>query len=106
LLQVHDIIAPQHGRTPVEETISDAKTGLHQRSPRLGAAYSVDPEPAQMLERLNGRPRAVPENAVSVDQWATMKNGRQPLLDIGNGCPLVPEGERQAYRYAAISWSS
>jgi hypothetical protein len=35
-----------------------------------------------MLERLNGRPRPVTEDAVGVDQWATVKNGCQPPLDI------------------------
>jgi hypothetical protein len=35
-----------------------------------------------------------------------MKNDGQPPLHIRNGCPLVPEGERQTYRYAAISWSN
>jgi hypothetical protein len=35
-----------------------------------------------------------------------VENGGQPPLHIEDGCPLVPEGERQAYRYAAISWSS
>jgi hypothetical protein len=59
-----------------------------------------------MLERLNGRPCPVAEDAVGVDQRAAMENGGQPPLDVRNGCSLVPEGERQAYRYAAISWSS
>jgi hypothetical protein len=106
LLQIDDIVAPQHGRTPIEEAVTDAKTGLDQGAPRLGAADAVDPESSQMLKCLNGCPRPVPEDSVSVDERATMKNDGQPPLYIRNGCPLVPEGERQTYRYAAISWSS
>jgi len=48
-----------------------------------------------MLERLDGGPGAVPEDAVGVQRRA-VEDGGQPALDIGDGSSLVTEGERQA----------
>jgi hypothetical protein len=58
-----------------------------------------------MLERLDRRPGPVAVDPVGVDRRAT-QDGGQPALDIGDGSSLVAEGERQTYRYAAISWRS
>jgi hypothetical protein len=106
LLQIDDVVAPQHGCPPVEEAVTDVKTGFDQGAPRLGAADAIDPESSQMLKRLDGGAGPVSVDPVSVDEHATMKNGGQPSLHVGNGSSLVSEGERQAYRYAAISWSN
>ena len=106
MLEVDDIVAPQHGCPPIEEAVTDAKTGLDQGAPRLGAADAIDPESSQMLKCLNGCSRPVSEDSDSVDERATMKNAGQPTLHIRNSRPLVSEGEGQTYRYAAISWSN
>ncbi len=37
---------------------------------------------------------------------APLENGGQSTLDICDRLSLVAEGERKAYRYAAISWRS
>jgi hypothetical protein len=58
-----------------------------------------------MLERLDGGPGGVTEVPVRLDRHAT-ENGGQPALDVCDRLSLVAEGERKAYRYAAISWRS
>jgi hypothetical protein len=106
LLQIDDIVAPQHGCTPIEEAVTHAKTGFDQRAPGLGAADAIDAESSQVLKCLNGCTRPVAEDSVSVDERAAMEYGGQPPLHIGNSRPLVSEGKGQTYRYAAISWSN
>jgi hypothetical protein len=59
-----------------------------------------------MLERLDCHPGGVAEVPVSIYRRAAMEYGNEPALDICDCCPLVPEGERETYRYSAISWSN
>jgi hypothetical protein len=59
-----------------------------------------------VLERLHRGARPVTEEPVGVDGRTAAEDGRQPALNIGDGGSLVTEGERQTYRYAAISWSN
>ena len=106
MLEIDHVVAAQHGRAAVEETITEAKTGFDQDVPRLGPADAVDPESTQVLERLDGGPGAVAEEPVGVDRRATVRMAVNRRWTSGHGSPLVSEGERQAYRYAAISWRS
>jgi hypothetical protein len=59
-----------------------------------------------MLERLDCDPGGVAEIPISIYRGAAVEYGDEATLDIGDCCPLVPEGERETYRYAAISWSN
>jgi hypothetical protein len=59
-----------------------------------------------MLEGFHGGARPVAEEPVGIDRRAAGEDGGQPALYIGDGSSLVAEGERQTYRYAAISWSN
>src|SRR5207253_11122308 len=45
-----DVIAPQHGRAPVEEALAQAVTGLDQRGPGLGPAHAVGAQAPMALE--------------------------------------------------------
>jgi hypothetical protein len=105
LLEFNYIVTPQHRRAPIQESVTEMKTRFHQGVPRLGAADAVDPQSPQVLEGLDGRPRPVAVDPVGVDRSAT-EDGGQPALDVGDGSSLVAEGERQTYRYAAISCSN
>jgi hypothetical protein len=61
-----------------------------------------------MLERLYGSARAVAKDGVTIaiDGCAHTQDGGKPPLNVRNCGSGVPEGHRQAYRYAEISWSS
>ena len=106
LLQVDDIVAAQHGGAAVEEAIAEAKAGFDQDVPRLGPADAIHPEATEVLERLDGRSSGIAEEPVGVDRCATVEDGDQPTLHVGDRVSLVAEGEREDYRYAAISWRS
>src|SRR5207302_8395382 len=51
LLQLTDVVAPQHRSPDVEQSVAELVTGLHQRSPRLRAADAVDPQSPVFLKR-------------------------------------------------------
>jgi hypothetical protein len=106
LLKVDYIVAAQHRRAAIEKAITNPKTGFDQRVPRLGSANTVNPEPSQMLEGLDGGPGGITEVAVGFYGRAAAEDGNEALLDICDCCSLVPEGEGETYRYSAISWSS
>jgi hypothetical protein len=48
----------------------------------LTATDAVDPEAAQVLERLDGSSRPIAKNPVGVDGTMAAENGNQPALDI------------------------
>jgi hypothetical protein len=73
------------------------EAGLDQRVPGLLAADAVDPEPAGVLEGLNGSPGPGAEDAIGVDTGAGQDAG-QAVLDVRDRLAAVPEGEGQAYR--------
>ena len=60
LLQLGHVVAPQHGRPPVEEAVPERAPGLDQGRPGLGAADAVDPQAPAVLEGLDGGPGAGP----------------------------------------------
>ena len=97
LLELGHVVAPQHGRAPVQEAVAQPKTGLDQGVPGLRAADAVDPQAAVVLEGLDGGPGGGPEDAVRVDRRAG-QDGRQAVLDVGDRVAAVADGERQAYR--------
>jgi hypothetical protein len=43
LLQVSDIVAPEHGGVEIQKTVSQAQACLDQSAPRLATAHPVDP---------------------------------------------------------------
>jgi hypothetical protein len=92
-----------HGRAAVEEAIAQTETRLDQGVPRLKAADAVDPQAAQVLERLYRGAGAVTEDPVGVEGAAPAQDGGQPMLDVRDGRTGVPQGEGEAYRYSAIS---
>ena len=97
LLQLGDVVTPQHGSPAVEEAVTHPETGLHQGVPGLGAADAVDVEAAQTLEGLERGPGGRAEDAVGVDGRAR-EDGGQAVLDVGDRVATVADGERQAYR--------
>lgn len=54
LLELGNVVTPEHGRGPEKRPLAQPKPGLHQGIPGLGAAGPIDPEAAPMLERLDG----------------------------------------------------
>jgi hypothetical protein len=106
LLEVDHIVAAQHRCAAIEKAVTNPETGFDQRVPRLRSADTVNPEPAQMLEGLNGDPGSVTKDAVGLYGRAAVEDGNEAVLDICDCCSLVPEGEGETYRYSAISWSS
>jgi hypothetical protein len=70
------------------------KTRLDQGVPRLLPAHTVDAEPAQALEGLDGGPRRRAEDPVGVDWYAREDRG-EAVLDVGDGLPAVAGREGQ-----------
>ena len=105
-LEVGHVVAALHGCAAVQEAVAEAETGLDQGVPRLEAADSIDPQAAQVLECLHRGTGAVAEHPIGVEGTAPSEDSGQPVLDIRDGRSGVPQGKGQAYRYAAISWSS
>jgi hypothetical protein len=62
LLELRDVVSPEHGRGPEQCPFAQPKTGLYQGIPGLGATGPIDPEAAPMLERLDGRAGRGAEN--------------------------------------------
>jgi hypothetical protein len=61
------------------------------------SAHTVDPEAAQTLEGLHGRPGGGSEDAVGVNGRAR-QDGAQAVLNVGDGVATVTDREREAYR--------
>ena len=59
LLQLGNVVAPDHRGSPVEEAVAQAPTCLDQRRPGLWTADAVDPETSPVLEGLDSRPGTV-----------------------------------------------
>ena len=59
-----------------------------------------------MLECLHGGTGPVAEHAIGVDGPTAAEDGGQPVLNVRDGRASVAQGEGEAYRYSAISWSS
>jgi hypothetical protein len=72
----------------VEEAVTEPETSLDQRSPRLDAANSVDPQAPPVLEGLDGGGRARPEEALGVRR-AGEARFVEPVLKIGDRRSLV-----------------
>jgi hypothetical protein len=97
LLQLGDVVTPQHRGPAEKEAVAHPETGLHQGVPGLGAADAVDAQAAEALEGLEGGPGRRAEDAVGVDGRAG-EDGGQAVLDVGNRVTAVADGEGQAYR--------
>jgi hypothetical protein len=90
-LEVGHVVAALHGCAPVEEAVADAKTSLDQGVPRLEAADAVNPQAAEVLERLDRGTGAVPEDPIRVEDTVPAEDGGQPVLDVRDGRTGVPE---------------
>jgi hypothetical protein len=97
LLQLGDVVTPQHRCPPVQEAVAHSEPRLHQGVPGLEAADAVDAQAAQALEGLERGPGARAEDAVGVD-GRTGEDGGQAVLDVGDRITTVADGEGQAYR--------
>ena len=67
LLELGDVVAPQHRGAAVEEAVAQLAPGLDQGRPGLWPAHAVDPETPAILERLDGGPGPGPGSALLVD---------------------------------------
>jgi hypothetical protein len=94
LLELGDIIAAEHGRAAVHESITEAITGLHQCRPRLRPANTIDSEAPPALKALDGGLGISTERPWSVVRCSQV-NGRQPTLEVldafSAGAPLQRE---------------
>ena len=97
LLELGDVVTPQHRGPAVQEAVTQPKTGLDQGVPGLRPADAVDAQAPEALEGLEGGPGGGPEDAVGVDGRAG-QDGGQAVLDVGDRSPRSPDGEGQAYR--------
>ena len=96
LLQLGDVVTPQHGRPAVEEAVTQREAGLDQGVPGLRTADTVDAQSAQALEGFDRGPRGGSEQPVDVDRRA--QDLAQTVLDVGDRRPPVPDDEGEAYR--------
>ena len=97
LLELGDVVTPQHRGPAVQEAVAEPETRLYERVPRLRAAHPVDAETAQALEGLDGGPGGGAEDTVGIDGRAR-EDGGEAVLDVGDRWAAVADGERQAYR--------
>jgi len=97
LLELGDVVTPQHRGPAVQEAVAQPETRLHEGVPCLRTAHSVDPEAAQSLEGLDGGPGGGAEDPVGIDGRAR-KDGAEAVLNVGDGGAAVSDGKGQAYR--------
>ena len=83
LLQLSDIVPPDHRGSSVQEPIAEPPARLHQSGPRLWTTDPVDPEPASVLEGLHRGTSSVRELALWIDATREAEC-LQPGLDIAN----------------------
>ena len=97
LLQLGDVVTPQHRGPAVQEAVAQPETGLHQGVPCLHPADPVHPEATQALEGLESGAGGGTEDPVGVDRRPG-EDGGEAVLDVGDRVAAVADGERQAYR--------
>jgi hypothetical protein len=97
LLELGDVVTPQHGGPAVQEAVAQPETRLDEGVPRLRAAHPVDPETAQALKGLDGGPGGGAEDPVRIDGRAR-QDGGEAVLDVGDREAAVADGKGQAYR--------
>ena len=97
LLELGDVVTPQHRGPAVQEAVAQPETGLDQGVPGLGAADPVHAEAPEPLEGLDGGAGGGAEDPVGVDGRAR-EDGAEPVLDVGDRVAAVADGEREAYR--------
>jgi hypothetical protein len=109
LLELRDIVTPEHGKGPEECPLAQPKTGLYQGIPGLGATGPIDPEAASMLERLDGSAGRGAEIARRI-LFGGEAELSQSVAEIVDGVTARALREREdvvcPYRYAEISWRS
>ena len=97
LLEVGDVVTPQHRSPAVEEAVAQQEACFDERIPGLFAANPVDTEPSQALEGLDRRPSGRTKDAIGVDCDAGKHSG-EPVLDVGNGFPAIADREGEDQR--------
>ncbi len=105
LLELGDVVPPQHGRPPVEEPVTESVPGLDQSRPGLRPTHPVDPKAPAVLERLDRRPGTGSELAPSIDAGGEPEL-LQAALDVGHGCTAHPdlEPDRLGGAHALLLW--
>jgi hypothetical protein len=102
LLQVSDVVAPEHGSVEVEEPVSQADAGLDQGPPRLTATDPVDAQTPSVLECLHRSGGARSEQPFGVGR-ARQSDLVETMLQIDHGRSEVarPQGKdgTPGYRY-------
>jgi hypothetical protein len=86
LLELGHVVAPEHGRSTVEQAVTEAVARFDQRRPGLRTADTVDPEPTPDLELPDGGLGVLTELAGHVRRYIQV-DGRQPALQVLNVLP-------------------
>src|ERR1019366_5982153 len=93
-LHLGDIVALQHGNTPIQETVTKAKTGLHETRPRLATADAVYAQSSLSLKLLHGLNRSRTEGARGI-RAVLEAEPAEPFLQVGDGVAALTFAKRE-----------
>ena len=84
LLELGDVVSPQHREPAVDGPITEPKPGFNQRVPALRPAHAVDTKAAVVLKSFNRHPRRRPEHPSGIFRGAETE-ACEPKTQIDNG---------------------
>ena len=89
LLELGDVVTPEHRGPAIEEAVAQPEPGLDQGAPGLRAADAVDPQSPPSLEGLDGRPGGRAETAGRIGRGPQPED-IEPTLDVSDRFTLLP----------------